>query len=194
MSTGTLPVDTGRDPPSAIGARVRRRATVPGSGHLDGAWWPRSDDLTVEAPDLLADLEPQLGTIHRITYHLLEWSTTPRGFITAGRRVRLDGYRFKPAHTVDVLAVDGARTILLVVPPDTAPDVAEAVMTAATAPSADSSTAAELLAAAIRAHGDDSRVRGDDSGTRGDDSENAAAQQMWASEGGAIPGDIRSGR
>ncbi|MCX4096736.1 DUF5994 family protein [Nocardia sp. alder85J] len=180
MTIETLPADTGRDPPSATGARVRRRSGAPGSGHLDGAWWPRSDDLTVEAAELLAFLEPQLGTIHRITYHLLEWSTTPRGFITDGRRVRLDGYRFKPAHTVDVLAVGGGRMILLVVPPDTAREVAEAVMTAATSSSADSSTAAELLAAATRA--------------RSDDSENAAAQQMWASEGGTVPGDIRSVR
>ncbi|MBF6328453.1 DUF5994 family protein [Nocardia transvalensis] len=89
------------------------------------------------------------------------------------RSVRFDGYRLEPAHTLDVLGVSGDRIALLVVPPDTTPDVAHATMNA-TARSANPSTVTELLTITARAHRDHA--------------ESKAAQHTWDSEGGAAAG------
>ena len=34
--------------------RLRLKPKAAMTGHVDGAWWPRSDDLAIELPDLLA--------------------------------------------------------------------------------------------------------------------------------------------
>lgn len=105
---------------------------APQSGHVDGAWWPRSDDLAAELPDLLAVLSVRLGRIDRVMYNLNEWAKPSRKLATGGRRVRLDGYLRQPTNTVEVLGVNRNRIGLLVVPPHTDPDFAyESMMTAA---------------------------------------------------------------
>lgn len=53
--------------------RFRLKTTGHGSGHVDGAWWPHSDDFTEELPGLIAALSIRLGAVscvlfnHRIT-------------------------------------------------------------------------------------------------------------------------------
>ena len=56
--------DVGRDqtPPEHT-PRLRLKPKAPQTGYVDGAWWPRSDDLTTELPDLLAVLSVRLGPI-----------------------------------------------------------------------------------------------------------------------------------
>jgi Family of unknown function (DUF5994) len=129
--------------------RLRLKPKAPTTGHVDGAWWPRSDDLTTELPDLLAVLSVRLGAIDRVMYNLAEWATVPRRLVTGGRAVRLDGYRLQPANTLQVLGVGRDKILLLVVPPHTDPDVAHEAMMTAAAPSNDS-TVGDLLA--IGAH------------------------------------------
>ncbi|MCE6996174.1 DUF5994 family protein [Saccharothrix sp. S26] len=89
------------------------------TGHVDGAWWPRSRDLVTELPALLAGLAVRLGHVMRVSYNLPEWSTAPRRAPADGGQVRLDGFNSRPAHTVDLVAADGHRLTLLVVPADT---------------------------------------------------------------------------
>ncbi len=43
--------------------RLRLKPKAPTTGYVDGAWWPRSDDLAIELPDLLAVLSVRLGDI-----------------------------------------------------------------------------------------------------------------------------------
>jgi hypothetical protein len=93
--------------------RLRLEFDAVGTG---GVWRPRGTDLVTELPDLLTALGVRLGPIHRVIYHLDEWTTTPRILADAGRQVRLDGYRHKSAHTVDVLGVRGDRLTLRVCP------------------------------------------------------------------------------
>lgn len=97
--------------------RLRLKPKAPQSGYVDGAWWPHSDDLRSELPDLLAVLSVRLGRIDRVLYHLNAWAEAPRKLITGGRTVRLDGYRLQPINTIDVLGLDGDRLTLLVIPP-----------------------------------------------------------------------------
>jgi hypothetical protein len=112
--------------------RLRLKPKAPITGHVDGAWWPRSDDLPGELPDLLAVLSVRLGRISRVTYRLPEWAKMPRRLNTGGRTVQLDGYNYQPPNTLEVLGLSGQRILLLVIPPHTDPDLAhEAMMTVA---------------------------------------------------------------
>jgi hypothetical protein len=83
--------------------------------------------------------------------------------------VRLDGYHYQPADTIDLIGEDGTRLVLLVVPATTDPRLAESILSAA-ADGHDISTTSELLA--LRTV---NTVEPDDS---------IAAQQNWECEGG----------
>lgn len=114
--------------------RFRLKLTAPGGGYVDGAWWPRSDDLMTELPDLIAVLSVRQGSISRVTYNLTEWRTAPTELVTSGRAVQLNGYRGQPPNTVEILDAKGSKTVLLVVPFYIDPDQAHAIVTAAAAP------------------------------------------------------------
>ena len=118
--------------------RLRLKAKAPQTGYVDGAWWPRSDDLTTELPDLLAVLSVRLGPIDRVLYKLSDWAKAPAKLTTGGRAVKLDGYRLQPPNIVEVLGRNRNRIVVLVVPPHTDPDHAHASMMAAAGPGNDS--------------------------------------------------------
>jgi Family of unknown function (DUF5994) len=129
--------------------RLRLKPKAPHTGYVDGAWWPRGDDLDTELPDLLAVLSVRLGRIDRVMYNLNEWAKASRKIATGGRRVRLDGYQRQPTNTVEVLGLDRNRIALLVVPPNADPDEAHATLMAAAKPSNDT-TVDSLLASSAR--------------------------------------------
>ena len=135
----------GRRPGPESTPRLRLKPKAPVSGHVDGAWWPQTDVLVTELPDLLAVLSVRLGTIDRVMYNLAEWAQMPKRLTTGGRAVRLDGYRLQPANTLQVLGLGREKILLLVIPPHTDPDIAHEAMMTAAAPS-DASTVADLLA------------------------------------------------
>nr|BBX77156.1 hypothetical protein MFLOJ_09430 [Mycobacterium florentinum] len=109
------------------------------------AWWPHGPDLTAELPDLLSVLSVRLGPIGRVIYNMNEWATPPAKFTTAGRTVRLDGYRRQPINTVQVTGLNRDRIVLLVVSPDADPDQAHAIMMSAAGPSNVSTTESLLM-------------------------------------------------
>lgn len=129
--------------------RLRLKPKARTTGHVDGAWWPRTDDLTHELPDLLAVLSVRLGAVDRVTFNLAEWATVPQQLTTGGRHVRLDGYRMQPSNTLQVLGQGRDKIFLLVVPPHTDPDNAHQTMVTAAAPG-NASTVDDLLAAGER--------------------------------------------
>lgn len=114
--------------------RLRLKRKAPTTGAVDGAWWPHSDELSEELPDLLTVLSVRLGDVARVTYNLDEWSKAPRRFTVDGRIVRLDGYHRQPRHTVGVLNSRGKRIDLLVVTANTEADRAHSIVMAAAAP------------------------------------------------------------
>ncbi|KAB7755730.1 MULTISPECIES: DUF5994 family protein [Mycobacteriaceae] len=159
---GTVPAHT---------PRLRLKSKAPHGGYVDGAWWPRSDDLTHELPDLLAVLSVRLGRIDRVSYRLNSWANAPRKLTTGGRAVRLDGYRLQPRNTIEVRGLDDDRDrlILLVIPPRTDPGDAHATMMTA-AQSGNAGTVDGLLMISPR-----------DRATR---TQASNAQERWESEGG----------
>lgn len=151
--------------------RLRLKPKAPKTGYVDGAWWPRSDTLATELPDLLAVLSVRLGAIERVTYNLGEWATAPAKLVTDGRTVRLDGYQRQPANTLEVLGAGRGRIVLLVVPSRTDPDQAHGTMMTAAAPNDDSSIDALLM---ISDSERETRIQ------------RTAAEEQWVSEGGAL--------
>lgn len=125
--------------------RLRLKPKAPTTGHVDGAWWPHSDHLAGELTDLLAVLSVRLGAVDRVMYNLAEWPKVPARILSAGRPVRLDGYRRQPANTIEVLGIGRDRILLLVVPPLSDPDHAHETMMTAAAPD-NASSADDLLA------------------------------------------------
>jgi hypothetical protein len=114
--------------------RLRLKPKGPETGYVDGAWWPHGHDLAAELPELLAVLSARLGPVHRVIYHLDEWAEVPAKLVASARRVRLDGFRHHPAHTLAVYGVNRSRVVLLVVSPYTPADYAYTTMVTAAAP------------------------------------------------------------
>ena len=140
----------GRHPtPPDYTPRLRLKPKAERSGYVDGAWWPWSDDLTKELPDLLAVLSVRLGPIERVMYNLGEWAIAPRKAAVGERMVRLDGYRRQPINTLEVLGANRERIVLMVVPPTPDPDDAHATMMTAATPSNDATVEGLLLASAV---------------------------------------------
>jgi Family of unknown function (DUF5994) len=114
--------------------RLRLKPKAPTSGYVDGAWWPHSDDLSVELPDLLAVLSVRLGPIDRVIYNLDEWAKAPAKLPTGGRKARLGGYHRQPANTIEVLGLNRNKVVLLVVPARTDAQHAHDILMTAAAP------------------------------------------------------------
>lgn len=136
MTPKTEDVDArrGHAPPTHT-PRLRLKPKAPQSGYVDGAWWPHSEDLTAELPDLLSVLSVRLGPIARVIYNLNEWQSAPAKFATAARTVRLDGYRRQPVNTIEVIGLNRAKVVLLVVSPHADPGQAHSIMMTAAGPS-----------------------------------------------------------
>lgn len=151
MTPKTDHVDTRhRRTPPVRTPRLRLKPKAPQSGYVDGAWWPHSENLTAELQDLLSVLSVRLGPISRVIYNVNEWPTPPVKLAIGNRTVRLDGYRLQPVNTVEVLGLNRARIVLLVVSPHADPDQAHAIMMTAAGPS-DASTVESLLATSTAA-------------------------------------------
>ncbi len=126
-------------------ARISFRQPVATSGFVDAAWWPRSRDLLVELPALLDVLWTAGREITRVSYNLSAWDSAPRRTRIAGRTVRLGGFTVSDPRLVTLLdSWQRERIDVLVIPPETDPDVAERAMQLASVAD-DPYSAAELL-------------------------------------------------
>jgi hypothetical protein len=116
-----------------------RRAT------LDGAWWPRSGDLSQELPGLVEELHRRGVRVTRVGYAPTRWDPAPPRLAADGRVLRLGWFR-----TIDpqLLTLTGdltrPRLDLLVLPPDTTDAIARTAFTAATTVGNDRSATALL--------------------------------------------------
>lgn len=145
MTSG--PQTNGR-PASPSALRLRLKPRAPATGYVDGAWWPRSHDLTTELTALATVLAVRLGRIERVAYALSTWDVTPRRMDIAGRATRLEGFSYQDRNVVHVTGANGGRISLLVVPPELAKAAGhDAMMKAAHRGNADRPE--EILAAAV---------------------------------------------
>ena len=133
LRTGRSSTDSTQARPR-ITPRLRLKPKGSTAGSVDGAWWPHSDDLPVELPDLLAVLSIRLGPIDRVTYNFADWATAPAKFPTGDEMVGLSGYYQQPGNTIQVVGVDCAKLVLLVVPTRTEAEHAHDIMMSAAGP------------------------------------------------------------
>ncbi|MDA0643838.1 MULTISPECIES: DUF5994 family protein [Nonomuraea] len=100
-----------------------RRAVV------DGAWWPHSRDAAAELPELIAAADQRLGrTTLRIGLHHDAWQGIPRRILARGRQVRVGWFRHTDPRVITLVLAAGEPIVLLIIPPDTAPDAAETTL------------------------------------------------------------------
>lgn len=133
-------------------ARFRLKPRSDHRGMLDGAWWPRSRDLTRELPPLIAALEQQAGwgPIHHVTVNARMWPDVLKKVRTGNHVVRMGWFEAEQdPHDICLLSLrQRGRWDLLVVPPEFDPDTAVRLMVAASTPGT-SQTASALLATAL---------------------------------------------
>jgi hypothetical protein len=118
--TRTAPVQQGFR--GGIDVRVSLRDDAGGGrSAFDGGWFPRSRDLAVELPELIAELDRRDLRVERFTYALDAWTTHPQRKLTvSGRVVRTGGFRSMDPRVVCLTWAGGTRRAdLLVVPPET---------------------------------------------------------------------------
>jgi hypothetical protein len=94
-------------------------------GVVDGSWWPRTRDPAAELPALIAAVTDRLGMVNRIALNADAWDTRPQQITTVDQQmVRLDWPDASDAHTIRVTGDDSSHLDLLVIPPDTATNLA----------------------------------------------------------------------
>jgi hypothetical protein len=94
---------------------------------LDGAWWPRSRNLTAELPGLITALTERLGPVTRIGLDSAAWDELPTRMTVDDRVVHVDAF---PVGDDTALVTRGDQDLfsLLVIPPEAPPEAARAAM------------------------------------------------------------------
>ncbi|MFE6686044.1 DUF5994 family protein [Streptomyces sp. NPDC057743] len=137
---------------------------------LDGAWWPRSRDLTAELPALITVLDPLWGRITHVTVNPTFWPAIPRRVPVDGHVVRVGWFQAEQdPHKLLLLSYTAGRWDLLVIPPQTDPATAAWLMTAATGP------LRTLTASALVERAESRRIVAES---------DRAGEEVWDSEGG----------
>ncbi|MER5471139.1 DUF5994 family protein [Streptomyces sp. NPDC002935] len=120
----------------------------PGRVELDGAWWPRSHDLTLELSALADVLDPLWGRITRIAVSPSRWPIIPRRLVVNGQVVKVDWFTSgQDVHKILLLSYTAGRWDLLVIPPETSAPAAARLMAAASRSTGPVLTATALMAA-----------------------------------------------
>ncbi|OLF06589.1 DUF5994 family protein [Actinophytocola xanthii] len=111
--------------------RIEMKSAGAATGYLDGGWWPRSTDPSVEFPALVRALHGVVGQVDRVAYNLDFWEPVHRKLTVDDRIVRCEGFHTMNPHTVTAVGVNSLRVTLLVVLPTTPDPVARAALRAA---------------------------------------------------------------
>ncbi|WP_405583768.1 DUF5994 family protein [Streptomyces sp. NBC_01190] len=120
--------------PAFEGPPVRLSLVPPDRGpvRIDGAWWPRTDDLTRELLPLLAALGVRWGRISHITVDGSAWSDGPPAIVLGGHTIRVNRSANTAHRDAICLVCRGVgRCDLIVVPPETARVQADRTLAAA---------------------------------------------------------------
>lgn len=99
------------------------------SEHLDGAWWPRSQNLVDELPDLVTSVSDRLGQVVMVGYRRNGWDQTPPLTEIAGRTIEFLGFISNEPTSVILIGEDGRHLTLHVIRPDTDEQTARKLLT-----------------------------------------------------------------
>jgi hypothetical protein len=147
---------------------------------LDGAWWPRTQNLSRELPPLVEELHRRGLNVTRVAYNPALWEPATRRLEADGRTIRLGWFRSIDRQLLNLTGdATRSRLDLLVVPPDSTAAFAQRALSAATDP-ANRYTPTALLDALSEAG---PHVPPPRSAVAPPDSEETA---VWDSEGGHL--------
>jgi hypothetical protein len=133
---------------SAARLALKPVSPSPGRVELDGAWWPRSRDLTHELSALADVLDPLWGRITRIAVNPRYWPIIPRKIFVNGHVVKVGWFTSEQdPHKILLLSFTAGRWDLLVIPPETSAPSAARLMAAASASTGPRLTATALMTA-----------------------------------------------
>ncbi|MEU5597177.1 DUF5994 family protein [Streptomyces sp. NPDC020298] len=136
--TATIPFTPaveGRAPSASPLRLTLARAGAP-PALIDGAWWPRSRNLTEQLPALVEYLDPLWGRITRVAVSRTFWPVIPGEVPAHGHMVRVGWSNAgQDPHKLLLLSYTFGRWDLLVIPPETEPATAARLMATATDPS-----------------------------------------------------------
>jgi hypothetical protein len=104
------------------------------SEHIDGAWWPRSQQLVDELPDLVASVSDRLGQVVMVGYRRKGWDEAPPLAEIEGHTIELLGFTSDEPGSVILIGEDGRHLSLHVIRPDTSEDVAQQTLEQARVP------------------------------------------------------------
>jgi Family of unknown function (DUF5994) len=109
MSAPTLHVDARRTGPTVSrGLRLRLKSAHPSCGSVQGAWWPRSDQLHTELPLLLTALSSRVGSVDRVIYDETMWAPASSRMEFRGRSIILEGSTTTSTNTLSVIGAGSA--------------------------------------------------------------------------------------
>ncbi|MER5352042.1 DUF5994 family protein [Kitasatospora sp. NPDC002551] len=123
--------------------RLELEPTMAREGVFDGAWWPRSNHVLAELPDLVTALGAHLGRIVRVGLDTSAWDGVPGAVAANGLVIRINRFAGSGA-TISVTRGLQDHFLLLVVPPGTDPATAASAMAGASR-TGNHTPAAELL-------------------------------------------------
>ncbi|WP_406059806.1 DUF5994 family protein [Streptomyces sp. NBC_01077] len=119
-------------PPLSARLSLTPKTTL--AGLLDGAWWPRSRDLTTELPPLVDALEERWGRITRVAVNPARWPVVPHKVAVTGHIVHVGWFTEQDPDKMILLSYTVGRCDLLVIPSETEPAAAARLMAAAATP------------------------------------------------------------
>jgi Family of unknown function (DUF5994) len=146
MSATTEFLPSPREGTDDLPARLGLKDLAAPRGLLDGAWWPRSRDLSRELPALAEALDPLRDRVTRAAVNHRYWPVVPRKVALPGRVLKVGWFGDElDAHKILLLSYRIGRWDLLVVPPETAPDSAAWLMAEASSAAGPLRTASMLV-------------------------------------------------
>jgi hypothetical protein len=132
-------------PPIPPASRLSLDPAFGRRGILDGGWWPRSRNASVELPVLVSSLNAQVGVVLRLGIDARDWDEVPDRFTIGGHLVRVG--RFADVnHKIIVTRGPQDHIMLLVVPPQASTAAAKAALAMA-AGGTNSRTPEDILSA-----------------------------------------------
>ncbi|MET7976797.1 DUF5994 family protein [Streptomyces mirabilis] len=150
-------------------------------GLLDGAWWPRSRDLTHELSALADVLDPLSGRITRIAVNATYWPALPSRVPVNGHVVKVGWFTTElDPHKIMLLSHTTGCWNLLVIPPETNAPAAARLMAAASDSTRPPTTASALMAAEHALHGSSMTVLDQDSEETWEDADGTSSYQAAA--------------
>jgi len=109
-------------PHPSLTTDVRLQFRESSVGSVDGAWWPRSLDLTRELPNLVRFITGTGFEVHRVVYNDTGWEYTQRRLWLDDRVIKLAGHQAHERASLSLIDISGEQSIVLVVVPPDATD------------------------------------------------------------------------